>query len=79
MFPFSVGSPRVPPTEAQSDTLSQTVYGRAATNSELSNLMRLHFKSTTLSIASLKQTVASESDHQLAVDEASGDASGRRA
>ena len=56
-----------PPTEAQFDTFAQLVYGRVPTIGELSNLKRLHFESTTLSIASLKQSVASESDQQLTV------------
>ena len=67
MLAFSVGSPQVPPTEAQFDTFAQVVYGRGPTIGELSNLKRLHFESTTLSIASLKQTVANESDQQLTV------------
>ena len=67
MLAFSVGSPQVPPTEPQFDTFAQVVYGRVPTIGELSNLKRLHFESTTLSIASLKQAVANESDQQLTV------------
>ena len=67
MLAFSVGSPQAPPTEPQFDAFAQLVYGRGPTIGELSNLKRLHFESTTLSIASLKQTVANESDQQLTV------------
>lgn len=68
MLAFSVGSPQVPPTEAQFDTFARVIFGRGPTLGELSNLKRLHFEATTLSIASLKQSETNESDQQLAVN-----------
>ena len=64
LLAFSVGSPQSPPTEAQLDTFAARVYGAAPTIGQLANLKRLFFESTTLVIASLKQSVSSESSDQ---------------
>ena len=64
LLAFSVGSPQSPPTEAQLDTFAARVYGTAPTIGQLANLKRLFFESTTLVIASLKQSVSSESSDQ---------------
>ena len=57
---FSVGTPQSPPTEAQFDGLARLVFGAGVTVGQTANIKRLHFESTTLIIASLKERVASE-------------------
>ena len=64
LLAFAVGSPQSPPTEAQLDTFAARVYGAAPTIGQLASLKRLSFESTTLVIASLKQSVSSESSDQ---------------
>ena len=64
LLAFAVGSPQVPPSEADLTTFAQTVYGGPATIGQLSNLKRLFFEATTLVIASLKQAVANETSEQ---------------
>ena len=64
LLAFAVGSPQVPPTEAELAAFAQTVYGGAPTIGQLANLKRLYFEATTLVIASLKQSVANETSDQ---------------
>ena len=64
LLAFAVGSPQVPPTEAELAAFAQTVYGAAPTIGQLANLKRLYFEATTLVIASLKQSVANETSDQ---------------
>ena len=64
LLAFAVGSPQVPPTEAELTAFAQTVYGVGPTIGQLANLKRLYFEATTLVIASLKQSVANETSEQ---------------
>ena len=64
LLAFAVGSPQSPPAEAQLDTFAGRIYGVAPTIGQLASLKRLYFESTTLVIASLKQSVSSESGDQ---------------
>ena len=57
---FALGTPQTPPTDQQFDTLAQTVFGGGFTLGQASLLRRLHFESTTLMIASVKQRVDGE-------------------
>jgi len=57
---FSLGTPQTPPTDQQFNTLAQAVFGAGVTLGQTSMLRRLHFESTTLMIASVKQRVDSE-------------------
>lgn len=57
---FSLGTPQAPPSDQQFNTLSQAVFGAGATLGQTAMLRRLHFESTTLMIASVKQKVDSE-------------------
>eukprot|EP00435_Cladocopium_sp_Y103_P051887 s469_g16.t1 len=57
---FSVCTPQTAPTDQQFDTLARAVFGAAATLGQTGMLRRLHFESTTLMIASVKQRVDSE-------------------
>ena len=58
---FALGTPQTPPTDQQFDTLAQAVFGGGFTLGQTSMLRRLHFESTTLMIASVKQRVDGES------------------
>ena len=58
---FALGTPQTPPTDQQFDTLAQTIFGGGFTLGQTSMLRRLHFESTTLMIASVKQRVDGES------------------
>ena len=58
---FSMGTPQAPPTDAQFTNLAGVVFGAGATLGQISMLRRLHFESTTLMIASVKQKVDGES------------------
>ena len=58
---FSLGTPQTPPTDQQFDTLAQAIFGGGFTLGQTSMLRRLHFESTTLMIASVKQRVDGES------------------
>ena len=64
LLAFAVGSPQVPPTEAELAAFAQTVNGAAPTIGQLANLQRLYFEATTLVIASLEQSVANETSDQ---------------
>lgn len=64
LLAFAVGSPQVPPTEAELTKFAQTVYGAAPTLGQLEKLKRLYFEATTLVIASLKQSDANETSDQ---------------
>ena len=64
LLAFAVGSPQSPPTEAQLDMFATRVYGAAPPIGQLASLKRLFFESTTLVIASLTQSVRSESSDQ---------------
>ena len=57
---FSLGTPQAPPSDQQFTTLAQATFGAAATLGQTAMLRRLHFESTTLMIASVKQAVDSE-------------------
>ena len=57
---FAMGTPQSPPTDAQFTTLATTVFGAGFTLGQTSLLRRLHFESTTLMIASVKQRVDGE-------------------
>ena len=57
---FSLGTPQTPPTDQQFNTLAQAVFGAGVTLGQTAMLRRLHFESTTLMIASVKQKVDSE-------------------
>ena len=64
LLAFSVGSPQSPPTHAELTAFAQTVYGAVPTIGQIANLKRLYFEATTLVIASLKQSVANETNDQ---------------
>ena len=54
---FSMGTPQTPPTDQQFTTLAATVFGAGFTLGQTAMRRRLHFESTTLMIASVKQKV----------------------
>ena len=64
LLAFAVASPQSPPTEAQLDTFAGRIYGAAPTSGQFASLKRPYFEPTTLVIASLKQSVSSESGDQ---------------
>ena len=57
---FALGTPQTPPTDQQFDTLAGVVFGAGFTLGQTSMLRRVHFESTTLMIASVKQRVDGE-------------------
>ena len=57
---FTLGTPQTPPTDQQVDNLGRLVFGAGVTLGQTSMLRRLHFESTTLMIASVKQRVDGE-------------------
>ena len=57
---FAMGTPQSPPTDAQFTNLAGVVFGAGFTLGQASMLRRLHFESTTLMIASVKQKVDGE-------------------
>ena len=57
---FSVGTPQTPPTEAQFDAFSTNIFGAGVSVGQTASLKRLHFESTTLVIASLKERIAGD-------------------
>jgi hypothetical protein len=56
---FALGTPQTPPSDQQFDALAD-VFGPGFTLGQTSMLRRLHFESTTLMIASVKQQVDGE-------------------
>ena len=64
---FSVGTPQTPPTEAQFDTFAAQVFGGGVNVGQTASLKRLHFESTTLVIASLKERITGDGSEVSAV------------
>ena len=64
---FSVGTPQTPPTEAQFDAFAAQVFGGGVNVGQTASLKRLHFESTTLVIASLKERMTGDGSEVTAV------------
>ena len=64
---FSVGTPQTPPTEAQFDAFATQVFGAGVNVGQTASLKRLHFESTTLVIASLKERISGDGSEVTAV------------